>query len=215
LSQLSEEALAAAQTIIAAARQLLLDRATPMLIALDGPSGTGKSVLAALVAEALGATVVPSDDFFAAEITSAEWDARSPSQRAADAIDWRRLRRDALEPLRASKPAAWHAFDFEAGLRRDGTYPMRTQPERRHPAPVIILDGAYSSRPELADLIDLSVLVDAPPALRHARLANREHPDFLRTWHARWDAAEAYYFTHVRPPSSFDLVVSTAPTVNQ
>jgi uridine kinase len=191
---------------------VLIDRETPLLLALDGPSGTGKSVLAALVAQALGATVVPSDDFFAAEITDAEWDARSPSQRAADAIDWRRMRRDALEPLLAGKPAAWHAFDFQAGLRPDGTYPMRTEVELRNPAPVIILDGAYSSRPELADLIDLSVLVDSPPALRHARLAAREDPAFLQAWHTRWDAAEAYYFTHVRPPSSFDQVVSTAPS---
>src|SRR2546426_1150766 len=114
MSDATDETRLAARTIVAAARRLLIDRATPILIALDGASGTGKSALAALVAEALGATVVPGDDFFAAEITDAEWAARSPSERAADAIDWRRLRRDALQPLRAGKPGAWRAFDFKA-----------------------------------------------------------------------------------------------------
>ena len=210
MSHVTGETRLAAQTIVAAARGLLSDGTAPILIALDGASGTGKSVLADLVAEVLGATIVPSDDFFAADIAHAEWESRGPAERAADAIDWRRLRRDALEPLRAGKPAAWHAFDFEAGIRPDGTYAMRTDFERRDPAQVIVLEGAYSTRPELADLIDLSVLVDAPVSVRDARLARREDASFLNAWHARWDAAEAYYFTYVRPPSCFDLVVSTA-----
>ena len=76
----------------------------------------------------------------------------------------------------------------------------------------MVLDGAYSTRPELSDLIDLAVLVDASPKLRRARLAARETPNVLTVWHERWDAAEAYYFTHVRPAWSFDLVMSTAPS---
>ena len=95
-------------------------------------------------------------------------------------------------------------------MRADGTYGMRAALTKRHPAAVIVLDGAYSARPELADLIDLTVLVDAPLQFRHARLAAREAACFLEAWHRRWDDAEAHYFTHVRPPSSFDLVVSTA-----
>src|SRR5437762_8648415 len=58
----------AAEKIIAATRRLLSQRTAPILIALDGPSGSGKSTLAGMVAEALDATIVPSDDFFAAEI---------------------------------------------------------------------------------------------------------------------------------------------------
>ncbi len=40
-----------------------------------------------------------------------------------------------------------------------------------------------------------------------ARLAEREAPAFLNAWHARWDAAEEHYFTHMRPAGSFDLVL--------
>jgi len=173
-----------------------------------GGSGSGKSSLAALVAEALGAVVVPGDDFFAATIPDAEWEARTPAARAADCIDWRRLRAEALEPLRAGRAAAWHPFDFVAGMRPDGTYPMAPDVVVRQPAAVIVFDGAYATRPELADLIDLSVLVDVPVEIRHQRLAAREDQQFLAAWHARWDAAEAYYLTHVRPKSAFDLVVT-------
>ncbi len=203
------ELKAAVDTIVAEIRRLMIDRATPILIALDGGSGSGKSTLAVLIAEELDAALIQSDDFFAADISDVEWEARTPVARAADAIDWRRLRAEALEPLRAGKRARWHAFDFEAGVRLDGTYAMCADFVERTPSAVIVLDGAYSTRPELADLIDLSVLVDVPSDVCHKRLAVREDKQFLAAWHARWDAAEEYYFTYVRPKSSFDLVVRT------
>jgi uridine kinase len=176
-------------SVLAALRPRLVGRASPFLVALDGPSGAGKSTLASALAEALPpAAIVPSDDFYAAHVPAAAWDSMPPAERAAKAIDWRRLRAEALEPLLAGRPARWQPFDF-AAVRPDGTYPLRERHEARDPAPLVILDGAYSTRPELADLIDLSVLVDAPQAVRHARLAAREEPAFLAEWHARWDAA--------------------------
>ena len=198
----------ACNTIVAGIQRLMVNRHTPILVALDGGSGSGKSILASLLEKALDAALIHGDDFFAADIPDAEWDTRTIEERARDAIDWRRLRAEALEPLLAGRPAKWHPFDFEAGLRADGTYAMRTDYVEREPKAIILLDGAYSARPELADLVALSVLVDVPVDVRHARLAAREEASFLSAWHARWDAAEAYYFTHLRPISSFDLVVT-------
>ena len=181
----------------------------PIVVAIDGPSGAGKSTIARAVAAVLGATVVATDDFFAAELTRAEWDRRSASERARDAVDWARLRRCALEPLRAGQQAAWHPFDFAAGERADGSYGIASHVEQRAAAPVILIEGAYSSRPELADLIELTVLVDAPEDVRRARLKAREAAPFLAAWHERWDAAEAHYFQRVRPVESFDVVIDS------
>ena len=188
---------------------MLEARGAPLIVAIDGRSGVGKSTIASQLAAVLPATVVPTDDFFAADLTSADWDARPPSERARDAIDWRRLRRLALEPLRAGQPAIWHPFDFAGGEREDGSYAISSNAIRRDPAPVIILDGAYSSRPELASLVDCAILVEAPAATRRERLAVREASDFLDAWHRRWDAAEDYFFTQVRPRASFHIVVDS------
>ena len=180
-----------------------------LVVAIDGRSGSGKTTVAEAVAQAIGAVIVPCDDFFAANVSDAEWDRRTPEQRAADAIDWRRLKREAIEPLRTGRPARWYAFDFLAGPRGDGSYPLRRAPTELVPKPVVLLDGAYSARPELADVLDLRVLVEAAATTRDARLAAREAPEFLRQWHARWDLAEEYYFGRVRPPSAFDVVLHT------
>jgi uridine kinase len=196
----------ACRAVVGEIRRLTAEGRIPLLVALDGGSGAGKSTLAALIAEEVGAALVSSDDFFAADVPDAEWDARSVEERARDCIDWRRLRAEALEPLLAGRPARWRAFDFESGSCPDGSYGMRLDDAQREPAPVVLLEGAYSARPELADLIGLAVLVDAPVSVRHARLAAREEAGFLERWHARWDAVEAHYFTKVRPAALFDLV---------
>jgi uridine kinase len=188
-------------------RRLAQRQRSPILVALDGGSGAGKSTLAAQLAQTLDAVVVPSDDFFAAHIADWEWDRRTVSERAGDVLDWRRLRAEALEPLLAGKSALWHPFDFESGLRTDGTYAMSRQLVRREAAPVIILDGAYSSGPQVADLVNLSVLIDVPTMERHRRLAAREDAVFLQRWHELWDEVEHYYFSVVRPREFFDIVV--------
>jgi uridine kinase len=208
---MSNAALTAARDrVISAVRRRQNGRHAHIVVALDGPSGSGKSTLARAIAEEIAAVVVPVDDFFAAHIPDAGWDARSAEARARDVFDWPRLRREAVEPLREGKTARWHAFDFEAGVLPDGTYGMSSDWVSRDPAPVVLLDGAYSAGPQLADLVDLTVLVDAPEGERRARLEAREDPHFLEAWHARWDAAEAHYFTRVRPPSAYDLIVTTS-----
>jgi uridine kinase len=186
--------------------------ARPFIIAIDGGSGAGKSTLAVQIAQVLNAALVQSDDFYSAHIPDAEWDRRTPEERYDDVIDWRRLRTEVLLPLRAGQTARWHPFDF-AHPRADGTYPPSSEVVERGPADVIVLDGAYSTRPELLDLIDLTMLIDVPVSIRHARLAAREDAAFLTAWHARWDAVEAYYFSQVRPTAVFDLVIGADGTL--
>ena len=194
------------QALVEVLSDLMRDR-TPVLVAIDGRSGAGKSTLARQLADAFKTAVIPADDFFAAHVTDAGWDARTTAERASDCLDWRRLRREALEPLKAGRPAAWRALDFARGPRADGSHGLQETATTRASAPVVLVDGAYSSRPELADLIDLTVLVEAPDELRAMRLAAREEPAFLAAWRARWGSAEEHYFTVVRPPATFDIVL--------
>jgi len=198
----------AAQTILVEIARRTDHRQAPLLIALDGSSGAGKSTVAAMLGQNIHAVVVPLDDFFAARIPDWQWEAFSLPERAEHVFDWRRVRTDALEPLLANRSARWYPFDFAAGLRPDGTYALSTHSVERQPAPVIVLDGTYSASPHIADLVDLAVLIDVAVPERHSRLAAREHAPFLQRWHAVWDAVETYYFTEVRRKASFDLIVS-------
>src|SRR6266436_6721127 len=107
----------AVDTVLAAIRACSVTGRS-LVVAIDGRSGAGKSTVAEAVAQAIDAVIVPCDDFFAASVSNAEWDRRTAEQRAGDGIDWRRLKREAIDPLRAGRTARWYAFDFLAGPRR-------------------------------------------------------------------------------------------------
>lgn len=116
-------------------------------------------------------------------------------------IDWRRVRQEVVQPLRAGGQTSWHPFDWET---MEGLAP---EPITAQPANIVILDGAYSCQPELSDLIDLSCLVVLPDDVRRERLRQREGEEFVSEWHAIWDEAEDHYFGMIRPPQAFDLVI--------
>lgn len=84
-------------------RRLIVRRDAPLLVAFDGRSGSGKSTLARQVAALVESAAIEGDDFYAGG-SDADWAARTPEDRAERCIDWRRLRRQAPEPLLAGRP---------------------------------------------------------------------------------------------------------------
>ena len=211
MDSLNDEEIAAYREALEKIRGSLAKRSCPLVVALDGGSGAGKSTLASLIESELDMALIPLDDFFSADIPDSQWDVFSVEERLNRVFDWERVRENAIVPLLAGKTAKWHPFDFQAGLRPDGTYGMKVDAVERMSADVILVEGAYSAHPALGDLVDLAILIDVPVAERHARLEAREDRDFLAKWHERWDEVERYYFHHVRPRDSFHLVVEPAP----
>lgn len=175
-----------------------LDRG-PFVVAIDGPSAAGTSTLGDLLASELLAGLIPSDDFYRDIDDQQRWDL-TPAQGVELYFDWQRLRDEALVPLRSGEAARYRPFSWVpgGGLSDHVVTISRSR--------LVIVEGVYASRPEFADLIDLSVLVQTPEAERHRRMLARAHGN--DAWWSRWAAAEDLYFTSIRPPESFDLVVA-------
>ena len=169
----------------------------PYVIALDGRSAAGKTMLAAALAERLDATVIAGDDFYAG---GTQVRSERPAALVSACIDWRE-QRIVLEALRSGQDASWHAFDWDAfnGSRCETL-------TTKSPSPFVILEGVYAARPELADLIGLAVLVRVDEGVREARLNVREGA--IGPWERQWHAAEDYYFEFVRPLKNFDIMTS-------
>jgi CTP:molybdopterin cytidylyltransferase MocA/uridine kinase len=171
----------------------------PLVVAIDGPSSAGKSILATALALRSGGSVLEGDDFYRRslpKLTVLEREAMSDAEVVDAVIDWERLRDQALLPLRARKSAIFQPYDWDTN---DGRLaPPKTIP----PADLIIVVGAYAARPELADLIDAAVYLGEDPQTRSRRNAERESDPH---WAHFWERGEAYYFSVVRPPASFHL----------
>jgi uridine kinase len=171
----------------------------PLLLALDGRSGAGKSAVAQQVGARVAALVIDGDDFYRGG-DDTFWRGQGPAEKVELVIDWRR-QRAVLTQLARGEPVTWQQYDWEAD---DGSLGAAMA---ARPAGVVILDGAYSARPELADLYGLRVLLDVPRDVRRARLLLREGARYRAEWEACWAEAEDLYFGELMPPEAFDLVL--------
>ena len=184
--------------IVEAAQQVvrLIDGAVPRcgavtVVAVDGPSGAGKTTLANAVADVLAAagrsaSVVHVDDLVPG------WDGLA----ATPAL----VAEQVLEPLSRGERAAFHVWDWEADRWGD----RRTVA----PADVLVVEGCGSSAEPAGRWASVRVWVEAPAAQRYSRAIARDGAVFAANWD-RWAAQERELFTRDGTRSRSDLVVET------
>jgi uridine kinase len=167
------------------------------VIAIDGLGGSGKTTLAATVAELLdGATVIHGDDFYRPmpEHEREQLDAQQGYHRY---FDWQRLRDQVLSPLRAGQPARYQRFDWETGNLADWN--------EISPGQVVIVEGIYAARPELAPYYHLTTYIDTPREVCLQRVRARGQDS--EEWIMRWCAAEDFYVQTTWPRTRAQLLV--------
>jgi uridine kinase len=179
-----------------------------VVVAIDGYGASGKSTLTGRLSVATGASLVHTDDFFVpasrqglGRRPAASGVAAAPGPEAGRALgsfyDLARLRLEALVPLRAGRSARFRPFDWGSGTLSAGE-------TRVAPNDLVLLEGVYSSAPELEDLVDHAVYVATPEPERLRRLRGSVAPE---DWDDEWLQAERSYFEGTRPQHTFDLVV--------
>lgn len=194
--------------ILSAARSLIDFEKRPVVIAIDGRSGAGKSTITDAFTKITDCSFVCLDDFYQTTVPKSDLPSKSVTERLELVFDWERVRSHAIQPLCDRRTASWNAFDFSAGLNPSGTYNLNRELTKVDPRDIVLLAGSYSCSPPLADQVDLSVLVDVPEDECRRRTTLRDCPHFLAGWHSIWDDVEDFYFSKVRPSSWFDLLVT-------
>jgi uridine kinase len=113
------------------------------LVCVDGPAGSGKTTLAAALAESVGATVVHADDLMEG------W-------RGLDAVA--RELTGLLGALAAGRPGSYRHYDWEHG-RYDRTVEVA-------PGPWLVVEGVGSGAPGISAYVTVLVWVEADDELR-------------------------------------------------
>ena len=169
----------------------------PLVLALDGRCGSGKTTLADGLARQFPASIVlHTDDFYLPPAQRVRGWEKTPCAN----MDLTRLRDEALRPAYAGQPVAYRAYSC-----RQGAY----LPPAQLPAqPLVILEGSYSHHPLLRPYETLRVFVTCTKAEQTRRLQAREgarYADFA----ARWVPLEEGYFAQYHIAETADFVVDT------
>lgn len=159
------------------------------VVGIDGPAGSGKTTLAARLAEALGgAPVVHMDDLYPG------WDGLAEAP--ARLLEW------VLEPLSRAEPAAYRRWDWGAGRYAE----WHDVP----PDPVLVVEGCGCGVRAAARHLSLLIWVQAPEAIRMRRGLQRDGATFAPHWR-RWAEQEQALFRAEQTRRRADLRIDGAP----
>lgn len=172
------------------------------LVAIDGLGGAGKSTLAARLQAGLQESIIISVDDFYFSMARADGTSLDPEQDYERHFDWKRLRDHVLAPLCDGLRASYELANWVDNWTAQNLLAVRRLVE---PVEVVLVDGVYSTRPELRPYFGVTVYVDTPRDLRLARMSERGYEDM--SWMERWMAAEDYYEEHERPREHVDVVL--------
>ena len=171
----------------------LLCQRNQVIVAIDGSCTSGKTTLAARLAEIYDCNVFHMDDFF----LRPEQRIRSRSAEVGGNVDYERFQKEVLLPLKAGKPFSYRPFDCSTFTLSD---PVTVIPKK-----LSIIEGTYSHHPYFGSPYDLKILLTIIPELQRQRILER--PAFLhKRFFEEWIPMENQYFEGFSISDKCDIV---------
>ena len=166
------------------------------LVALDGPCATGKTTLGGVLSQLYQCPLFHMDDFFLPP-------ERKTAQRLAEPggnVDAERFFAEVLSPLSKGEPVRYRPYRCQSGtLGEEILVP---------PAPLAVVEGVYSLRPDLQPYYHITCFLDVPWSTRRARLLERGGADVLDRFEKLWIPLEDAYFRAFPIREHCDVVLS-------
>jgi uridine kinase len=198
--------------VLARVADALPELERPLLVAVDGGDGAGKTwfadELAATLAETGRSVVRAGADDFHHQRSHRHASGRTGETVWARSFDYRALRRELLDPWRAGAGASYRCRHHD--LSTDAFLDDPPVPVPEHG--VLVFDGVFAQRAELRDCWDVVVWLEVTDHERVRRMAARDGTpaDVAHEDHRRYLDAQRIYREAVDPVGSADLVVDNA-----
>lgn len=151
-------------------------------VALDGPSASGKTTIAAEIQEYFGANLFHADDFFL-----------RPHQRTEERLalpggnfDKERFSEEIIKGILSGKDFTYRPFDCKT---------MSLSDEKNVKANRLnIIEGSYSCHPDIIMNYDITVFVTATKEIRRERILKRNKEN-SEMFFSKWIPLEERYFS--------------------
>ena len=180
--------------LLAAIDRSLAGTEKAVAVAIDGMAASGKTTLAAALAEKYGAPVVHMDDFFLRP------EQRTPERYAQPGgnIDWERFLSEVCPYLATGEGFSYFRFDcHRMCLAQRIVIP---------PHPLIIVEGTYSLHPKFLSFYTIKAMLTISQEWQAERIQRRNGQDGYRIFAEKWMPLENRYFSEFHVEMSADFV---------
>ncbi|MGG0290612.1 AAA family ATPase [Bacillus pacificus] len=169
-----------------------------LIIGIDGCGGAGKSTLANKIKRKFSTvTVVHMDDFY---LLSSQIVNEHPTNKSIGAdFDWKRLLQEVLDPISNGVEGCYKRYDWET----DSLVESHIVPANG----IVIIEGVYATRQELAEVYDLKIWVNCPRETRIKRGIARDGEAARDMWENNWMVAEDMYVESYKPHEFADFII--------
>jgi uridine kinase len=176
-------------------------RHATLLIGIDAPGGSGKSVFTqALFSLFPQSTIVQMDDFF---LPSGQRLEGKPAAKPIGAdFDWPRVYSQVLMPLLNDQEARYQRYDWDSDALAEW--------HRVLVGGTVFVEGVYALRNELVTAYDFTIWLECPRDIRLARGIARTGEKIREIWENDWMIAEDLYMATHRPCERASLVIDSS-----
>ena len=166
------------------------------IIAIDGRSASGKTSLAALVAESSGGSIVHMDDFFLPV------DLRTPERLSSPGgnVHSERFIEEVLPHLARKEMFSYRRFDCSL-------MDYAAEPVEADASGIIVIEGAYSLSPAFGHYYDLSVFCDVDGSVQMRRIIARNGKEKAEVFRTRWIPMEELYISSCAIMEKADRII--------
>lgn len=169
-----------------------------LVVAIDGMSASGKSTLAERLEFQLGAEIIHMDDFFLPQNLRTE----ERLKEAGGNVHYERFETEVASKIQRMRPFEYGVFDCG---RMEITEYKRIENNKK----VIVVEGAYSMRPEFLGLYDYKIFMKTAPKTQLKRITERNGDEMAKRFEAQWIPMENAYFKAFDVEKSADIVIET------
>ena len=171
----------------------------PAIVGISGFGGSGKSTVAKLLGDCLGAPVVGVDSFQKKGAFTTKFS-------LWDIMDFARLEKEVLQPFSKGSNVTYKHFDAEKELL------LNTVTIENHG--LLIVEGVGLFRPELLKYFSYKIWLDMPMEMAIARGKKRDREEYGNPtdelWDGVWKDNDLEYMKEYKPKESADIIIDNS-----
>lgn len=168
-----------------------------VIIAIDGPSASGKTMFARTLKKEFDCNVFHMDDFFLTP------ERKTPERLAEPGgnVDWEGVKETVLENIVKGEPFTYKTYNCQTG--------QYTETPLIKPKKLNIVEGVYAMHPELIGYYDYKIFFDVSREKQLDRILKRSNARMLARFKNEWIPLEDKYFAAYNAAANADFSFNT------